>query len=114
MEVLLRWEALLGPRGLGLATRVPHPDSPGMSLAGLPAGQDGRQAALPPTLGEPLADRQVGAHLAEDHREDLPAVDRVPDPMPTRKEGTTTERPPTRTARAPSTRGRLATPNSTV
>ena len=114
MGALLRWEDPLGLQGPALATRARHPDFPGTFLAGPPADQGGRRAALPPTLGEPLADRQVGAHLAEDHREDLPAVDRVPDPTPTRKEGTTTERPPTRTARAPSTRGKLATPNSTV
>ena len=104
----------MGLQELDLVIKVPHLVFLGTSLAGLPAGQDGRRAALPPTLGEPLAGRQVGAHLAEDHREDLPAVDRAPDPTPTRKEGTTTERPPTRTARAPSTRGKLATPNSTV
>ena len=109
----LRWEAPLGLQERGLVTRVLHPVFPGMPPAGLPAGQDGRQADLPLTLEGPLVGHQVGARQAEGRREDLPAADQVPAHTPTHKEGTTMARPPTRTARVPSTRGRPATLNST-
>ena len=113
MEDLLRWEALLGPRGLDLVTRVPRPGFPGMSLAGLPAGQDGRRAALPPTLEEPLAGRLEEVRRVEDHREDLLVVDRAPGRTPTHREVTTMVRPQTRTVPPPSTHGRTATLSST-
>ena len=120
MEGPRQWGDPLGPRGLDLVIRVLRPVFPETSLAGLPAGRDGRRAALLPTLEQPRADRQVEARQAGARqgagarRGDPLAVGRVLGHTLTHKEGTTTGCLTTRTVQATSTRGRSAMRSSTV